>query len=273
MEVSLIITHYRSPQVLKLSLGYICNWKKNFEGDVEIIVSDSDTDSNTKQMMQERYPDVKLLTSDKNIGFGKAVNKGLMEATGKYIVIMNSDVIVPEPKDITYMLEYLERNPDIGLVGPKLLNFDNTHQPSAFRYYSPLSILFRRTVLGKTKLGKRKIKEFTMDDVEDLTETPTEVDWLMGSMLVTKREYLDEVGYFDERFFMYMEDVDLCKRFWEVGKKVVYYPLSNVYHFHGKASRTKNIFSALLNKYTRTHLISAFKYFKKHGLKTPRYGK
>ncbi|MDX1536025.1 MAG: glycosyltransferase family 2 protein, partial [Candidatus Spechtbacterales bacterium] len=214
-----------------------------------------------------------LITSNSNLGFGKAANRGIVQAKGEYIVVMNSDVIIPEPQNITVMLEYLERNPDVGLVGPKLLNFDNSHQPSAFRYYTPLSIVLRRTPLGKTSWGKEKIDKFMMRDYENLTETPTEVDWLMGSIMATKKSYIEKIGLFDERFFMYMEDVDLCRRYWENDLKVIYYPLAAVYHFHGRASRTKNIFFALLNKYTRTHLMSAIKYFKKHGLKTPRYGK
>lgn len=275
MKTTVIITHYRSPQVLKLCLGYIYNWKKEFEetkGEAEIIVTDSDTQNETREMMRERYPDIKFLTSDENIGFGKAVNKALREAKGEYILMMNADVIVPRPKDINYLIEYLERNIEVGLVGPKILNFDNTHQPSAFRYYTPLSIMLRRTFLGKTNWGKAKIDKFLMKDLKDMMDTPTDVDWIMGSIMLTKKEYIEKIGFFDERFFMYMEDVDLCRRFWEAGKKVVYYPLAATYHFHGKQSRAKNAFSALFNKYTRIHLTSAFKYFKKYGLKTPRYG-
>ena len=94
----------------------------------------------------------------------------------------------------------------------------------------------------------------------------------MGSALLTRKEHLARVGLFDERFFMYMEDSDLCRRYWEAGLKVMYCPQSVMYHFHGKASKSRNPFGALFNKYARIHVISAIKYFRKYGLSTPHYG-
>ena len=102
---------------------------------------------------------------------------------------------------------------------------------------------------------------------------PTPVDWVMGSALMMKKSTVDRVGMLDEAFFMYMEDVDWCRRMWEAGYKVMYYPDASAYHYHFQASKKRgNIVDALLNKYTRIHIKSAYIYFRKHGLKTPRYG-
>lgn len=277
MKISIIVTHYLTPSVLKLALNYIEKWKKEFENEqdetrAEIIVSDSESMTETREMMKEFYPDIKFLTEKKNVGFSKLVNKALGEASGEYIFIMNADIIIPSPDELNKLIGYLKQNKNVGMVGPKLLNFDETHQPSAFRYYTPFIIASRRTLLGKLPAGKRALDSFMLKNKKTLLSTPHPVDWLMGSALLTKKEYLDKVGIFDERFFMYMEDVDLCRRFWKAGMEVVYYPLATMYHFHGGASRDKNIFSSLFNKYTRIHLASAYKYFRKYGLKTPRYG-
>ena len=277
MEVSIVVNHYRSPQVLKLALSYVQAWQRSYEaehgsGTTEIIVTDSATITETREMMAASYPSIKFLTDPANIGFGRSVNRALRKAKGTFIFMMNADFVIPEPHQLDVLLEYIRHHQDVGMVGPRLRNFDDSHQPSAFRFYTPLMILLRRSPLGKTPWGKRRVAEFTLSGDERLMKEPTPVDWLMGSALLTRKEYLARVGLFDERFFMYMEDTDLCRRFWEAGLKVIYHPGSTMYHFHGKASKSKNPFGALLNKYARIHLISAYKYFRKYGLKTPRYG-
>ena len=271
----MIVNHYRAPKVLKLALGYVEVWQKNTIGQgkkVEVIVTDSETIPETVEMMREHFPRFIFLKERKNIGFGHSVNRALERAHGKYIFIMNADIVIPHPKELNSLIGYLEQNEDVGIAGPRLLNFDETHQPSAFRYYKPITIAMRRTPLGKTPWGKRHIAAFTLKHCAQLTNAPTPVDWLMGSALLARKQDLNKIGFFDDRYFMYMEDVDLCRRFWEEGLKVMYYPLSTMYHFHGAASRNKSISAALLNKYTRIHLASAYKYFRKYGLKTPRYG-
>lgn len=275
IDVSIVINHYKSPKVLKMALGYVDVWKKDFEkagGTAEVIVTDSETVPETAEIMNQLFSGFIFLKEPKNIGFGKSVNRALEIAQGEYIFTMNADFVIPRPAELNKLLNYLEQNPKVGMVGPRLQNFDGTHQPSAFRYYTPMTIFYRRTFLKKLPAAKKHIDGFTLKHHKNLAKEPTEVDWLMGSALLTKKEYLDKVGGFDERYFMYMEDVDMCRRFWEAGYKVVYYPDSRMYHFHGKASRTRNVFKALFNKYTRIHLVSAYKYFRKHGTKKVNYG-
>jgi len=281
VDVSIVINHYRNPAVLKLALEYLEAWQKanthtqqtvRVTPSVEIIVTDSETSSETQEMMREHFRHMTFLQEKKNIGFGKSVNRALRRARGEYIFIMNADIVIPRPDELNKLIGYLRENSDVGIVGPQLLNFDETHQPSAFRYYTPSIIALRRTFLGKLPWGKQRLDDFMLKHHPLLHTAPTEVDWLMGSALLTKKEYLERIGLFDERFFMYMEDVDLCRRFWRENLKVVYYPLSTMYHFHEGASRSQNIFASFFNSYTRIHLISAYKYFRKHGLHIPRYG-
>ena len=99
------------------------------------------------------------------------------------------------------------------------------------------------------------------------------VDWLMGSALLVRRTAYEQVGGLCEDYFMYMEDVDWCRNFWEKGWKIVYYPEVFFYHYHFQASKKRGaIIDLFTNKYTRTHLLSAIKYFRKYGLKVPKYG-
>lgn len=267
MNLSIIITSYKNPDLLRVCLNSIINKIDGFK--YEIIVADSETEEKTEMIMREDFPKVKFFPFKKNVGFQALLKKGIDESNGEYLLLLNADIIVNEGS-IEKLLKYLIGNPAVGIVGPRLLNFNESLQPSCFRFYEPITILYRRTFLGKFDFAKKHLGWFLMEDEDH--EKVLEVDWLMGSALMVSRESLKKVGLMDTRFFMYMEDVDWCRRFWENGYKVVYYPYSSMLHYHGKYSGKKGLLnSVLLNKYTWIHIASAYKYFKKYwGKKNPR---
>ncbi len=231
--------------------------------DREIIVVDSMTMHETQLMIHERYPKVIFLPFQENIGYSRCVNAGLNRAEGQYILIINSDVIIT-PQAIDHMLAMIKQHPDIGLLGPRLLNFNDTPQRSYFRFYTPSTILARRTFLGKLPYFKKVESHFLMDDTDpSQIQTP---DWIMGSVMLTHRKAIEKVGYMDAKnFFMYFEDVDWCRRFWHNGYKVVYYPQVVMYHYLGRASKSKfGIFDIIFNKQTRWHITSAITFFIKY---------
>ncbi len=269
-ELSIIVTHHQTPPLLKLCLNSI---QKNLDLlNYEIIVVDSQTDEETPEMMREFFPEIDFLTWKQNVGFSKIVNAGLKKAKGRFILIINADIIIPD-NSLKLMLKYLKKHQKVGLLGPKLLNINNKLQPSCFRFYSPLTILYRRTFLGRLPRGQKHLQKFTLKEIVNKNNKPFTVDWLMGSALLTKKEAVKKVGFFDENFFMYFEDVDWSRRFWQAGYQVVYFPQTIFYHFHGRKSKKYNaLLDILLNPFTRTHLKSAFKYFKKYGFKTIHYG-
>jgi len=259
--LSIIVTSYKNPAVLRLCLESL---KKNVLCEnFEILVFDSATEEDTETLMRESFPEIKFFAHKKNVGFARLVNQGLKNAGGNYILILNADIII-EKKSADILMEHMKSNPDVGVVGPKLLNFDGKIQPSCFQFYTPLIILFRRTPLGRLKFGREKINRFLYKD-KDL-EKPQYVDWIMGSAMMTSRKLIDEIGLMEENFgFLYFEDVDWCRRFWEKGYRVVYYPHSRMFHYHGKGSASANPLKAVLfNKLTREHIKSALKYFWKY---------
>jgi hypothetical protein len=260
MELSIIITSYRNPELLKVCLDSI---KKNFSsGNYEIIVVDSQTQEDTEMMMREEYPRIKLFPFKKNIGFQELVKKGINESQGEFFLILNGDIIVKKDS-IEKLLEFIKSYPGAGMVGPQLINFNETLQPSCFKFYSPLTIIYRRTFLGKLPFAQKKLNEFLMKDYDH--QNPKEVDWLMGSAMLVSRQAVAKVGLMDTRFKMYMEDTDWCRRFWENGYKVIYFPLAKMYHYHGRGSAGKNaLFSIFSNWLTRVHILSAIKYFLKY---------
>lgn len=259
MELSIVVTSYRNPDLLKVCLDSINSCATSVEH--ELIVADSATQEDMEMMMREEYPNVRFFSFKENVGFQALIKKGVEQSTGKYILMLNGDIIVT-PDSIQKMLDFLRENPAVGMVGPKLLNFNGTLQPSCFRFYKPVTIVYRRTFLGKLSFAKKHLDWFLMKDYNH--EIAKEVDWIMGSAVMISREAREKVGLLDPRYFMYMEDVDWCRRFWENGFKVVYLPLAIMHHYHGKGSAKGGVIrSLLLNKYTWIHISSGVKYFKK----------
>jgi len=276
MKLSVIINHYRTPEILEVCLKSL---KKSLSGagfDYEIIVADSATEDKFEEMMAENFPEAILVANKENIGFGKSVNAGIKKAQGELLFIINADIIIEDQNAIPSMMEYLKNNADVGLLGPRLLNINDTVQQSCFRFYTPWVILCRRTFLGGISWGRNILDNFLMKDVfaEQKINSPISVDWLMGSALMMRKATAEKVGGLDERFFMYFEDVDWARRFWENGYKAVYFPSAKMYHYHFQSSKKRGgLLDLLLNKYARIHLISAWKYFKKYKFRNIKYGR
>lgn len=275
MKLSVIVNHYRTPEILKICLKSIKENLSDAGFDWEIIVTDSATIEKTKEMLEENFPEVVFIPAKENIGFGRSINIAVKKARGDYFFIVNADIIINEEKAVEKLLDFIEKNSDVGMVGPKLLNVNDTVQQSCFRFYTPLTVICRRTFLGRTFLEKKVLNNFLMSDIfgkKEITK-PIPVDWLMGSAMMVRKSDLEKVGLFDEKFFMYFEDVDWSRRFWENGLKVIYFPQSVMYHYHFQSSKKKSLFDSLLTKYARIHIKSALKYFIKYKFKNVRYGR
>lgn len=258
-KLSIIINHFRTPNVLKMCLDSIKEKVKDV--DYEIIIADSGTEEETITMLKQHHPDVFFIGNEDNVGFSKTVNPAIEKSRREYIFSINADIIIEEEGSVSGLMEYLDKNSDVGVVGPKLLNIDKSLQHTYFRDYNFLTVLARRTVFGNTKWGKKVLDRFIYEDKEKVMK-PIDVDWLMGSAYLMKRSRLDKVGaYFDDRFFMYFEDIDLSRRFRENGYRVVYYPLVKFTHYHIRASHREGGFSDIFKNWlTRVHVVSYFKY-------------
>lgn len=235
----------------------------------EIIVVDNNSQDDSVYLLRSDFPEIKVIDNIENVGLAAGVNRGMAEANGQYYLILNPD-IVPKPGSVQALVDFMDVNPQVGMAGAKLVSPSGKLQYSCYRFYRPMTIVFRRTWLGKTEAGKREIRQFLMKDFDHARER--EVDWLMGACLMVRREAVKEVGGMDERFFLYFEDVDWCRRMWEKGWKVVYVPQAQFSHFHQRSSEGGSVASILFNRSTRAHIVSAFKYFWKYrGKQTPHH--
>ena len=193
---------------------------------------------------------------------GAGNNVGIKAAQGKYMVIMNPDTIAFADTFLK-LYNFFEASPEVGLAGPKQFYPDRTVQDSCYRWYNLFTPVYRRTPLGRFEFAKKDVDRFLMKDFDH--NSVKEVDWLLGSFLFCRRACLDQIGLFDERFFMYFEDTDLCCRAWQRGWKVVYFPESQIIHNHKRASAETAWDKFLWNQAARAHVISWLKYLWKWG--------
>lgn len=267
--LSIVVVNYKNPELLRLSLKSI---KEAITPDFryEIIVVDVESSYSTANVVIEEFPGSKFVPFRKNIGYTKGVNEGIKNSSGNFVLILNAD-IVPLEKSIESLFDYMAENKNIGLAGPQLLNFDGSIQNSCFRFPTPLTVIYRRSFLGNLWFAKKSLENFLIEN-KDKTKSIT-VDWLMGSAFMVSKKAIEEVGLMDENFFLYMGDVDWPRRFWENGYKVVYYPLSKMYHYHRRDSKGRfGVFDLVLRKESRIHLKEAIKYFRKYGTTAPNLG-
>ena len=237
LKLSVIIVHYKTPELLKLCLARLQeHLQSRLSLDYEVIVIDN---------------------SIINRGFAKGVNEGLKRTTGQYRLILNPDTLITEGS-VQKMLAYMGAHEDIGILGPQLLYFNGEHQRSYHRFYEPLTILARRTFLRHLSYFKKLNSEFMMSDTD-----PTKIqapDWILGAAMLVRASAIEKVGMMDERFFLYFEDVDWCRRFWHNGYKVVYFPDAVFYHYYPRLSSN-------LNRTVLWHIASAVRFFSKWNIK------
>lgn len=212
------------------------------------------------------FPEVKLHINPENIGFGKAVNQALKQGNGECVVLLNPDACVTDVFFET-ALAFMERYPRTGIMGPKILDNDGTLQNSARAFPTPLTAFFGRSSFLSRRFPKNPFTCRNLPSLQSDGKTPMKVDWVSGACMVVRRQAIMETGLFDERFFMYWEDADWCRRMWKQGWEVIYYPRTLVYHYVGGSSEKKCFRAALefhksAYRLFSKYLPSAFGFFK-----------
>lgn len=269
IDLSIVVVSYRDPSLLRLFLRSLARaLPSNYA--TEVIVVDSASTPETRSVvthdMARHFDYIELIRRDENTGYTKGVNLGLRQSKGTFVLNLNPDTIVT-PDSISSLLSYMQKHPDAGLVGPRLLNMDGSQQYSCFRFYTPYTMVARR--LSWLPRALAVVNRFLMKDTH--LEDSLDVDWLMGSAFMTRRTAMDDVGLLDERFFHYCSDDDWARRFWQSGWRVVYCPSALVYHWHARHSKGRHgILDVLLRRQARWHIADAFRYFRKHGFGTER---
>src|SRR5207248_8704645 len=182
-------------------------------------------------------------------------NRAVPESPGRYVLFINADTLVTDCA-LERLLDYADQNPDIGIIGPKLLNRDGSLQYSCRSFPNLGAGFFRNTPLGRLFPKNRFAQDYLMQDWDHATVR--DVDWVSGAALIIRREALEQTGGFDEGFYMYCEDVDLCYRAHEKGWRVTYFPDSVIYHLIGRSS------DQVPTRATYYFHTSMYRFYKKH---------
>ncbi|MCW5937376.1 MAG: glycosyltransferase family 2 protein [Fimbriimonadaceae bacterium] len=228
------------------------------EGSFEVLVVDNASFDGSPDMVEREFPEFRLLRQGTNLGFTGGHNLAVAQRRGRHAALLNSDTVVHKGS-VRALLAYMEAHPEVGVVGPKLLNPDGSLQYSCRRFPNPVAAAFRNTVLGRLFPNNPYVKEYLMQDFDHTQNR--EVDWVSGAAMFLRAELIEKVGLLDPGYFMYCEDTDLCKRAWEAGFKVVYLPEAVVTHAIGRSTdRVANKmivrFHKSMLRYYRKHLVS-----------------
>ncbi|HET7571767.1 MAG TPA: glycosyltransferase family 2 protein [Gaiellaceae bacterium] len=191
--------------------------------DAEIVVLDNASEDGSAEAVRERFPAVRLIAQPYRAGFGANHNTVIRATSSRYVYVLNEDT-TSDDWGFERLVAHLDANPDVAALGPRLVYPDGRLQDSAWRFPSPAV-----AALGLLTLGRAGVKQSGGDEARD-------VDWAMGAALLLRREALDEVGGFDEGFFIYSEETDLCRRLRAAGWRTRYFPEVTVVHHESQFS-------------------------------------
>jgi N-acetylglucosaminyl-diphospho-decaprenol L-rhamnosyltransferase len=229
IDLSIVILNWNVRDLLERCLASL----RSERYVLEIIVVDNASHDGSLAMLRDEYPQVEVIANAVNRGFTGGNNQGIEAACGRYVMVLNPDTEVLGDA-LDRLVGYLDGHPDVGAIGPQLLNPDRSVQSSRRRFPTLVTAFFESTWL-QGLAPRRTLARYYMDDVP--VSPAHEVDWLSGACTVFRRAVLDGVGLYDaQTFYMYSEELDLCRRIKAAGWKIVYLPEAQVVHYVGKSS-------------------------------------
>ena len=230
MDISIIIVSWNVCELLKKCIESI--YKHTRGVTFEIFVIDNGSADNSASMVKKKFPEVKLTINQKNKGFAAANNQGIKQSSGNYILLLNPDTELKEDS-LTKIKEFMKQNDGCGIAGCHLLNSDGSHQDSVRRFPGFLDQALILLKLRHILPNLTPLRRYLCADFDYSREQ--KVDQIMGAFFMIKREVIDKIGLLDEKFFIWFEEVDFCKRAQKAGWQVAYTPVTSVIHHFGQS--------------------------------------
>jgi hypothetical protein len=251
IDVTISIVNYNGRKIIKDCIESIL---KNTEMlNYEIIVIDNASSDGSPEMMKKDFPMINLIVNKRNEGFAKANNKVFKYASGKYFLLLNPDCIVTD-NTIAKMLKLMEERKDVGIIGCKIINTNGEIEISSDKFptlYNELVLKIKKNVIRHNKSFEKIYNSTYMKSQE--------VDWVSGAVLLIRSEIYRKINGMDEEYFLYFEDIDLCKRVKNNGWKIFYETKFEVMHMRGSSVRKKSK-EDISSIYHKSHLY----YYKRH---------
>ena len=254
-DLSIIIVNWNTEDLLRQCIASLV--ENLGELSHEIYVVDNGSSDGSAEMVRNEFPQAHLIENKKNLGFARANNLAMRVAAGRFFLLLNSDTVV-KTGALEGLLKTMENDPSIGIAGLQLLNGDGTLQNSICSFPSLLTELTNKSLLRLLFPAKYPGKEHKIT-------TPIEVDAIIGSCMLVRREAVDAVGVLDEEYFFFFEETDWCARMQKAGWKVVFDPRYSIFHLKGQSAAKTNTRARI--EYWR----SRYTYFRKHFGVTSQY--
>lgn len=253
MKLSIIIVSWNVKKVLIDCLGSI---EENPASEpFEVLVVDNASSDGTVESVRNKFPEVVVIANSQNLGFAAANNQGIEKSQSEYILLLNPDTII-HSDSLDILIEFMDKNEDVGICGPQLLNQDGTIQSSARYFPTFRGVLYRHTVIRYLGLFKNEYKKWLMKNFDH--KTKMDVDQVMGAALMIRQSIIEDIGVMDEQFFMYYEEVDLCFRIKQAGWRVVFMPEVVITHLGSQSSGQIPVKKQMMA------ITSLLKFFRKH---------
>ena len=218
MDLSIIIVSFNTKKLLQECL-------KSLGTEGEVMVVDNASKDGSAEMVEENFPKVNLIRNKKNLGFAQAANQALRKVQAENILFLNSDTRV-KPNSLQKLIRFAQKQPQLGAVGARLINPNGSIQPSVY-HFPTLARAIREYWLGQKGVYEKyapKVKE------------PIEDEAVTGAAMLVPRKTIEKIGFLNEKYFMYFEDLDFCQRIKQAGLKVYYLPEAEILHHHGQSA-------------------------------------
>lgn len=199
---------------------------------VQTIVIDNASQDESVAVLEREFGDSTVVLNTSNIGFGRANNQALPLATGRYLLLLNTDAFVA-PDTLVSTVNYMDEHPECGVLGVRLAGRNGDLQPACRNFPTPWNVFLSRSGLARFLPKVRMVDEPIPDD-----GVPRECDWVVGCYLLVRKSVIDQCGLFDPRYFLYFEEVDFCRRAKQSGWKVMHYPRTTVVHLGGESAKS-----------------------------------
>ena len=256
-DVSVILVNYNTAHLLERCLGDLRRASAGLR--VQTLIVDNASKDDSVAVIRERFPDCELIVNPVNVGFGRANNQALPRCAGRYVLLLNTDAFV-SPDTLSRTLAAMEADPACGVLGVLLTDSDGSVQPSCRYFPTPWNSFLVHTGLARWFPRARLI-----DDPRWDPSRPAHCDWVPGCYYLIRREVLAQVGLFDPRYFLYMEEVDHCRAVRDAGWTVRYLPDTRVIHLGGESAKSDGQLSSSGRQLSRLLVESELLYYRKHG--------
>jgi len=249
IDVSIIIVSYNTKNLLLKCIKSLIEKEKTSPYSYEIIVVDNASSDESVKAVKTKYPKITVIENKKNLGFAKANNQAIKIARGKYILLLNSDTVIIEFNCFSKMIRFMEKNPEVGILGCTLIFPNGLLQSVGEKFPYPWEIFKSQILFSKFWRRLTIFKKINRNKRKDNFQ---EADWVTGACLLTKKGIINNIGLLKENYFMYGEDVEFCYRVHKFGWKIGVLKNVKVIHLRGKS--TKKNLSEILYQSTKNDI-------------------